>query len=264
MKTAFHTGFLGHLSAGDAVRLIRDHGYDEAELNGELLPWTAPHVSPQTTGAERAELAELGPYAALSAHHAAFGSPEPQARAAAAQHTAEMLRLAADLGIGHVHVIPGGEADRSGTFAALETALAEAERLGITLSLEVIVNQALAGAADVAEAVNRLPGLRVNFDASHLQVTDGDVLEAAQRFAPQTVGVAIKDAVGTPADFAFVPLGTGDIDFAALLSTLAAGGFDGSCSVEHESHWFAGDERGPDQVLSESKSFLDALLETLR
>jgi sugar phosphate isomerase/epimerase len=260
LTTAFHTGFLIGVPVGDAVRMIRDYGYDRAELNAELLPWTAPHVQPDTSREVRRELAQLGPFAALSAHHADYGHHDSRRNEAAIAHTRGLMDLATDLEIAVVHVIAGENAERDALLRALDESMRDAERRSITLAIEPIVNRIVGTRASTVDLLGRLPGLKVNFDPSHLQVMDHDVVSAVEQLGPEVVHVHLKDAVGSPNDFAFVPLGQGDIDFDEMLVRLTRHGYGGAVSIEHESHYFAGDDRPVDQVLRESKEFLDRLL----
>jgi len=260
MYTAVHSGLLGDVPVIDAVKRIRDAGFDRAELNGERLPWTGPHVDPSTPPDIRRALVDLGPYHALAAHHRDFGHPDPQVRRQALVWTRGMVELAADLGIDFVHVIPGENASVDGSLAALAEAVEFGQRHGITVALEAIVNQALATTADVEMALAAIPNLRVNFDASHLHVHDHDTADSARRLGPWVDHIAVKDARGVPEDFAFTAYGAGEIDFDAILTELRKFGFDGGLSLEHESHWFDGDTRSADEVLAEAKVVLDELI----
>lgn len=260
LRTAFHTVFLTDHPVEEAVRMVLGHGYDEVELNAETLPWARPHVGPHTDPATRRKLARLATYSSICAHHADFGAPDEDRRQAAVRWTTELIRLAVDIGTDVVHVIPGEGAELQALYRSLETAVTEAERLDVKLALEPIVNQAISTTEGALAAVNRVPGLLINFDPSHLQVTEQDVLKAADTLGHLVPHVALKDATGDPENFMFVPLGAGKVDFDGMLRSLIAGGYDGVVSVEHESHLF-GDERPAEQVLAESKQFVDALLQ---
>lgn len=264
IKTAFHTGFLPEYSACDAVRKIMDFGYDLAELNAELLPWGGPHVSPETPVSERRELARLAPFAAISAHHGNYGNADPALNAGSIEHTNGLIDLADELGIKIVHVIAGPNAEINQISRALGENLKHAERRSITLAIEPIVNRLIGTKAGTLDILRRVPGLQVNFDPSHLQVMDHETVSAAHELGPKVAHVHIKDATGSPDHFAFVPLGTGEIDFTGIMQGLLQHDYDGAISVEHESHFFADDPRPLDQVLRESKHFLDELLASTR
>jgi sugar phosphate isomerase/epimerase len=260
LKTSFHSGFLVGYSAADAVRKIRDFGYDMAELNAEILPWTPPHVGPDTSAATRKELARLGPFSALSAHHGDYGDADEDRNAVAIAHTRGLLDLASELGITVVHVIAGERAEREALTRALQANVRDAERHSIKLAIEPIVNRIVGTKASLLDILDRVPGLGVNFDPSHLQVMDHDVVSAADAVGGKVAHVHLKDATGSRDKFAFVPLGTGEIDLDGMLKTLVRRGYDGAMSIEHESHYFAGDQRALDQVLRECKEFMDRLI----
>lgn len=260
LSTAFHTGFLSDLPVLDAVHMIRAHGYEQAELCGETLPWGPAHVGPETSGAMRSSLAALGPYSSLCAHYADFGDPDTARNAAAIAWTVSMLDLAVDLDIAIVHVIAGERAERSALWQALEETMRASEARSLTLALEPVVNRLIATSGAALDAMAAVPGLKVNFDPSHLQIMEQDIPSATERLAAQVVHVHAKDAVGRPEDWSFVPLGQGEIDFVDMMHRLITKGFSGTVSVEHESHHFAGDTRGHEQVLRESREFLNRLL----
>lgn len=248
-QTSFHTGFLAALPAGEAVRRIRDHGYDMVELNAETLPWGPAHVGLATPRAEIDALAKLGPFSALCIHHRDFGATEADRRDAAQAWTAAMMDRAVDLGIGIVHVIPGEAAEIDALHGALAEGVTAAQERGLEFALEPIVGRVIGTTRGALAAIERAPGLKINFDASHLKPMGDDVTDAARRLAPHVVHMHLKDVTGTPEDFRFVPIGTGEIDLAAMLGALAEEGYAGPISIEHESHWFAGDRRDIDAVL---------------
>ena len=55
------------------------------------------------------------------------------------------------------------------------------------------------------------------------------------------------------------PLGSGDIDYPAMIHALAEAGFDGDLVVEHEAHVFV-DKRGPAAVLADGHAFAEKLI----
>ena len=54
---------------------------------------------------------------------------------------------------------------------------------------------------------------------------------------------------------------TGEIDLPAMMRALFESGYDGPVSIEHESHWFAGDTRSGAQVLKDGLSDIRRLCE---
>lgn len=257
-RTSFHTGFMVGYSASDAVRAIRDHGYDAVELNAETLPWAQAHIGPETSARERAELAKLGPFAAISAHNSDFGLKDDARRLAAVDWTLKLIEQAPDYGVSTVHVIPGNDAELEPLYASLRAAVEAAGKHGVTLGLEPIVGQRIGTTPGTLEALKRVPGLRVNFDPSHLQIMEHDIPGAIRALGEHACHVHIKDAVGVPEKWAFVKLGEGEIDFVDMFRVLKDQSFNGYVSVEHESHYFSEDKRGVEQVLADSLAFIRA------
>jgi len=257
---SFHTGLLSDMPTADAVRMIRDHGFEMAELNAEILPWGPAHINLTTPASELAELARLGPYSALCIHHRDFGSAESDRCDAATAWTSAMMERAVDLGIDIVHVIPGENADLARLHDALARGVADADDRGLTFALEPIVGRIIGTAEGARAAMAAAPGLKINFDPSHLHPMGDDVTEAATTLFPDIAHVHLKDVTGTPETFRFVPLGEGEIDLGAMLRVLVRQGYAGAVSIEHESHWFAGDDRPPAQVLTECRTYFDRLL----
>ena len=164
-----------------------------------------------------------------------------------------MLEFTTDIECDLMHVIPGGSGEPAALHRSLAEILERAEQLHVTLALEPIVNHTVSDTDGAIAALAAVPGLKINFDPSHLQLTDGDVPAAACRLAGHIAGVAFKDSRGTPDDFAFVPLGDGDVDFAGMMRELEAAGYQGAVGVEHESQLF-GDRRRPDKCSTRASS----------
>jgi L-ribulose-5-phosphate 3-epimerase len=117
--------------------------------------------------------------------------------------------------------LEAGSIDDEGAFATtLRLALASAERSGTELLVESSLEPrrlatVLAGIAH--------PLLRVNYDSGHAAPSAIAVL------GPWIRGVHLKDRDGSGAN---VPIGTGSVDFEAVLDGLAAAGFSGDLVLE--------------------------------
>lgn len=264
MPLAFHTGFLCGYSARDAVRMVFDAGYDKAELNAETHPWTNPHIDVYTPAGIIAELAKLGPYCSICVHHDDFGSRLPERREHALEWTMRMMERASDLDVDLIHVIPGGDASYDALIGSLSETLAAAEKRKLKIALEPIVNRVVGTAAQAQAAIDAVPGLKINFDPSHMHVMGDDIVEGAAKLCPHIAHVHLKDARGKPEDWAFVALGAGEIDLKGMMRTLADHGYGGPVSIEHESHIFAGDKRTPAEVLPQCREYFGKLIADLK
>jgi sugar phosphate isomerase/epimerase len=276
MRTSFHTATLHELPVLEAVDTLTAAGYDAVELNAEALPWAEPHVGPDTPADIRAQLRARGVVGSIAAHRADLANPAPEPRAEAVAWTIGCIELARDIGASIIHVIPGDQpdvaeglgvaadpGDLDAFTASLNEIVRRGEELGIVVALEPIVNQLVDTTDQALEVLDRVPGLKISFDPSHLQVTTHDVGDAARRLGPYVVIVALKDATGVREDFKFLAPGEGEIDFPAMLNELRAFGFDGDIVVEHEAHLF-GDPRGPKDVVNDSlaaaRSYRDSVV----
>lgn len=267
MRSSFHTGFLTDLPVLDAIARVTGAGFDAVELNAEALPWAQPHISPQTPLSEIDKIARTGAVGSIAAHREGLASPDPRRRTEAVQWTVSLVKIAVDLGATSIHMIPGDEAagsklgaagspgEYTGFIESLASVVEQTGDLRMKIALEPIVNQLISTTSGALDVLRDVPGLGISFDPSHLHVTTHDVTDAAERLGERTMIAALKDATGQPDDFAFVQLGTGDIDFVSMVTGLRNTGFDGDLVVEHESHLF-GDQRGIPQVLDESHAFV--------
>jgi len=260
LRLAFHSGFLTDYTVTDAVRTILDHGYDAVELNAETLPWAQPHITPDTPASLIRELAKLGPYSSICAHHADFGVADRTLAKAIESWTCRLMDIALDLNINVLHVIASEYADPESLYASLSRCVEEADRRGLTLALEPIVGRIIGTTATAREALQRVPGLTLNLDPSHLHVMGDDVVNATRVLASDVRHVHLKDASGTENDFAFVPLGKGEIDLNGMMSELIKAGYNGVVSIEHESHIFANDQRSIPEVLKSARLFFDDIM----
>ncbi len=260
LKLAFHTGFLTDYPVMDAVRMIFDHGYDAVELNAETLPWAQPHLTPNTSSAMISELAKLGPYSSICAHHADFGVADRTRAKAVEEWTCKLMDIALDLDIDLLHVIAAEQADTDSLYASLDRCAEVAESKGLTLAIEPIVGRLISNRETALQAINRVPGLKLNLDPSHLYVMGDDIVPATRELVSRVGHVHLKDATGTEQEFAFVPLGAGGIDLQGMTNELINGSYRGVVSIEHESHIFANDQRSVPEVLDSAKNFFDQLM----
>jgi inosose dehydratase len=77
---------------------------------------------------------------------------------------------------------------------------------------------------------------RIDFcpDTAHLAAAGGDPAELIRRYADRISYVHLKDFTADP--FAFLPLGQGELDVAAIVAELADAGYDGWITVELDAY----------------------------
>ena len=59
MKISHHSGVFNSYPLIEVIPRLAALGYDGVELNAEIAPWTKPHVTPDTSSADRAEIRRL-------------------------------------------------------------------------------------------------------------------------------------------------------------------------------------------------------------
>ncbi|MET9615568.1 sugar phosphate isomerase/epimerase family protein [Kitasatospora indigofera] len=208
----------------DSVALARSFGLDGLELR--LHPDTGVHAGLDTTGraAVRRTLGGL-PAFCLSGYVRICepGDDEPVIEALRAD-----LRLARDLGAGHVRVFPGGE-DLDAGARRLAAVADEGPRVLVE------THDALPTGAAVAALLERAPRVGAIWDLLHPWRHGEDPAETLRHLGDRLLCVQIKDAASAT-DTTPVPLGRGGVPLAAARKLLD--GFDGWVSLEWERTWY--------------------------
>ena len=273
-----NSNVLSELPVEQAIDVLAEYGYDAIDICMELAPpfhpVPTPHMSPDDDPAKRdrvrrrAKKAGIA-IAALNAH-TNLCTRDPDLRSANTDFVAGALHLATDLGAGIVVTGAGGK-DAYGyeewffdwAFEGLRQLLPIADQLGITLAIEsgsppgclvhdIESSQKLLSADGLGSA-------RLLFDSAHFHIRGGSAIEAFETLKDKIAHVHAKDAMGGPENIIFPPFGEGEIDFDALLGSMAAADFDGYIAVEYEA--FAWDfPREYREVLPKEKAFLDRLI----
>lgn len=105
-------------------------------------------------------------------------------------------------------------------------------------------------ARDLADFLEKMPGVGVNFDpANMILYAKGDPVEAVKILTPWIKHVHVKDAVKTktPGEWGTeVPWGDGEVNAPAFLAALDAAGYKGAFAIERE----GGDNRVADIALA--------------
>lgn len=155
------------------------------------------------------------------------------------------LSICERLGISYITTSSGGhDASSEGALyeqrdrflARISQLCDEAATLGITVCLETHGELLATGAiaAQVIRDINKA-NVGINYDAANVVFYDGtrpetDIVAAA----PYVVHMHVKDQIGGKGQWNFPAVGTGEIDYATIFSTLDGVGFAGPCSVEIE------------------------------
>lgn len=267
MKIGFHTVGLHSRSMPEVCGRVSAAGYDTIELNAERLPWAEPHVTPSIPRDDIEEMATLCskaglPVSAICAHIPLVFA-DREAGASSVEYVKGCMGLAPLFDTKIVHVISGA-ADTSlsdvENWRRFVDAMAElvdhASWNGIVFAVEPIVGHVCASITDLNRLFADLAGSKVsvNFDPSHFIVQGIEPSEVVSRFGDRIVHVHLKDGLGRFPDFAFPPLGQGEINFPRLIADLNAVRYNGVLSVEYEAQTF-GYDWSEDDILAKSVEF---------
>jgi len=267
MKIGFHTVGLHSRSMLEVCGRVSAAGYDTIELNSERLPWAEPHVTPTMIQEDIQKMATLCsnarlPVSAICAHIPLVFA-DREAAASSVEYVKGCMGFAPLFDTRIVHVISGpadaslSEVENWRLFVDAMAKLADHASLnGIVFAVEPIVGHVCASITDLDRLFADLAGAKVsvNFDPSHFVVQGIDPSEVVSRFGDSIVHVHLKDGLGRFPDFAFPPLGQGEINFHRLIADLRAVGYSGVLSVEYEAQTF-GYEWSEDEILNKSVRF---------
>lgn len=169
--------------------------------------------------------------------------------------------LAAQFGASNL-IVGGGARRASGTrpedYKRLAAALDQVSDIARAHGLEACYHPHLTTIVESPEELDLLmPHSRIGFcpDTAHLVAGGGDPAELIRRYRDRVRHVHLKDVRSSPLEF--LPLGAGEIDFAAVLGALEEIGYDGWLVVELDSY-----DGDPREAAAQSKTYLDRLLAT--
>jgi sugar phosphate isomerase/epimerase len=222
----FRTGIFKGQTAEQAAAELARIGYDCLELCLE-----APDVRPERLDAARCgELRrafdDLGIGLASASYHA---DREPPAQRLTNQERA--IQAARWLGADILVINPEKTVDRDRQWdehvAHLRKLCQRADESGVTLAMEpepLLVVGSSQDMIDMLQAVGS-PRLKVNLDIGHAQVTDDDPAASIRQLGSAIVHLHLEDITGRV--HRHLPLGEGDINFAAIRQALSDIGYAG-------------------------------------
>ena len=253
MRLGFSTNSIGDIDPLEAVPLLADLGYRSLAITPDrhLLDPFGPGLRAELDGWRRALAAhdlacviETGARHLLDPlikHEPTLVSVERAARDRRVDFTKRAIDIAAELGAGCVSLWSGVGRDaadeatlQARLVAGLEPILDHAAARGVAVGLEPepgMVIDTVARAAAVIERLGRPAGLGLTIDTGHLEcLGERPAAEVIAPWIPRIVNVHVDDMLACRHEH--LPLGSGDVEFAPLLATLAAGGYSGGLHVE--------------------------------
>ena len=274
MKLAFSTNAFKKVSFEESLRQIADAGYQGVEIMADV-----PHAYPPQMSRRRLRGAvgllkalRLGVsnvnaftfFALGDTYHPSWIDSSPKVRAQRVEHTENCVRLAHDLGCGHLSTEPGGplpsgvsrEQAMEWFRLGLQMVYPLARELGVTILIEPEPDLLLETSDDFLEFIGTVPHGQVglNFDVGHFFCVGEDPAAAAHALAPWIRHVHIEDIGADRAHRHLVP-GRGAIDLGGVLTALRDVGYDDWITVELYPY-----ESTARQVADEALGFLEPLL----
>jgi len=261
MRPGFSTNSIGDVPPADAVAILADLGYRSLALtpdhglfeeiaSGSLAGLSAEidHWRSLLAANGMACVVESGARHLLDPlhkHEPTLVSPDPSARQRRVDFLLVAVDLAAELapepgvpclslwsGVGRDAADDATNLDRlcTGLVPVIERATKRGVRLGFEPEPGMVIDT-IARWAVLRDRLGNPPCFGLSVDLGHLECMGEWPLAATLApLLPHVVNVHVDDMLACRHDH--LPLGAGDVDFAALLPLLAAGGYDGGLHVE--------------------------------
>jgi sugar phosphate isomerase/epimerase len=239
----------------EAIRRVAALGYRGIELMADV-----PHAWPADTSDERiAQIRRWIDEAGLSISnvnafmmnklgdprqpywHPSWIEPDPEHRAARAEHTVRALTMAKKLGAPRITTAPGGPLEGDMEWErgldifvkGLRAALRHAEREAVCLLVEPEPGLLIENPWQFEQLAERIdsPAFGLNFDIGHFYCVDAPLPETVLRLAKWTRHYHIEDIAASRVHQHLIP-GEGAIDFAPVLDAIRSTGYDGWITVE--------------------------------
>jgi sugar phosphate isomerase/epimerase len=238
---AGHTNTYHTYSHDEALAGIAAAGFTHVELTA--VPGWTEHVDLDADKGElRKQLEGYGLEPVSISGHSDLTTPD------GLEHGIKVVRWAGEYGIPIMNTAVGGHQsadENESAFLGNINALAdEAEKAGVVVGLEIHGDIMASGAVTIPllEKIGR-DSVGINYDTANVVFYSGDTaVEDIPKVVDRLVHVHLKESKGGKGVWDFGTIGTGDVDFDAVLRLLREAGYDGPYSVEIE---FDGSEWPP-------------------
>ena len=255
MQLAFSSNAFTRFSIGEAIRAIRQSGYEGIELLADVPhAWPAGLLEQQKQAIRDCLAAEHLAISNMNAFmmnavadprqpywHPAWTEPYAPYRAIRREHTRRALALAAELGAPSISTEPGGPLNEGQTWKQAATifydelmpCVEEAERREVALLIEPEPGLLIERFEQYLEFTDRIdsPWLGLNFDVGHAFCVGEDPEVWVERMKSHTRHYHFEDIAANRVHEHLIP-GRGAIDFAATLRAITATGYAGWITVE--------------------------------
>ena len=230
---AGHTNTYHTYGFDEALEGIAEAGFKHVELTA--VPGWTEHVDVDGgTGEVRAKLDHYGLTAVSLSGHSDLTTRE------GLEHGIKAVRWAADYGVPIVNTAVGGHASKEESEKAFLENIGEladaADETGLVVALE-IHGDIMATGGKTLPLLDKIArdSIKVNYDTANVEFYGGvKAVDDIPSIASHLAHVHLKETTGGKGVWNFGALGTGVVDFGAVLGALADAGYTGPYSVELE------------------------------
>jgi L-ribulose-5-phosphate 3-epimerase len=252
IKSISHWAFSPDRPLPEVFSMARDLGFPAVEVT---IAEEGP-ITPETTAAQCEEIVEAASSAGvtLSSLASGFGWSTPvtcedaEVRKRGIELTAASLRVARDLGLDAILLVPGGVAADfipgfqgapydvayDNALAALRELKGVAEEMGVTIGVENVWNKFLLSPLELRDFLDKVgsPRAASYFDVGNV-VASGYPEQWIRILGPRIARVHFKDFKRDVATLdGFCDLLDGDTDYGAVMNALREIGYDGFVTAE--------------------------------
>jgi sugar phosphate isomerase/epimerase len=249
-RFAFSTNAFRKYAFAEALRIVREAGYEGFEMMLDTPHAFPAHLTPEKIDTLRAEIAASG--LAISNfnafmmgavgdfHHPSWVEADPALRRQRIEHTKAACRVARALGGDQLSTEPGGPVEGMSHEAAwglFKQGLAEVLPVAAETRVKVLVEPEPGLLIEKADPMAQLldevpdPWLGLNFDLGHFVVVGEDPAALIRRFGRRIDHVHLEDIGADRRHYHMVP-GDGIVDFRAVFEALRETGYGGWVTVE--------------------------------
>ena len=253
-RFAFSTNAFRKYAFADALRIVREAGYEGFEMMLDAPHAFPAHLTPEQIESLKADIGASGlAIANFNAfmmgavgdfHHPSWVEADPALRRQRIDHTKAACRVGRALGGNQLSTEPGGPVEGMSYEAAwslFRQGLDEVLPVAAETRVKVLIEPEPGLLIEKSDPMQRLldevphPWLGLNFDLGHFVVVGEDPAALVRKFGKRIDHVHLEDIGADRRHYHLVP-GDGIVDFRAIFGALREVGYDGWVTVELYPH----------------------------
>lgn len=250
MKLGFSANAYKRFDLLTTMDTLQEIGFDGIEILCDIPHAYPPDLTParrqeikaraENNGLKICNLNAFMLYALGDCWRPSYIEKEASERRKRINHTLSCIDLAAEWGVPHLSIEPGGPLDGAKEDWALDVfeeaihELAEhAEKKGVTVMIEPEPELLIETSGQFLKFMERISSSRIglNFDIGHFYCAGEDPVQLVSQLAAYTKHYHLEDISNSRIHHHLVP-GEGAIDFRAVLNEIAKTNYDGFITIE--------------------------------